>query len=61
MSRTFIAALREFFGVLPEYRGVQGLKGFALEIKQLTPKDREEFGTMLSVEFATEITDVTKV
>jgi len=60
MARTFIAALRDYFGVLPEYKGVKGLRGFAAEIKELTPEDRVELGALLAVEYETEITDVVK-
>ena len=59
-TRGFLAAVKEYFGMLPEYKGQAGIKGFALEIKALTEKDRIEIGAMLSAEVGVELTDVIK-
>lgn len=38
MNKTFMAAVREFFGLKPGQTPIQ----FGQEIKALTPKDRED-------------------
>jgi len=60
MAKTFIAALREYFGVLPTFKGQAGLQGFAAEIKELTEQDRIEIGAAMAEEFKTEITDIVR-
>ncbi|MEE9401434.1 MAG: hypothetical protein V3V32_05395 [Dehalococcoidia bacterium] len=47
----FLMATKKFFGVLPAYKGGVGLKGFAEELKELSDKDREDLGTLLSEHF----------
>tara|TARA_R100000808_G_scaffold11642_1_gene29700 strand:+ start:4616 stop:4810 length:195 start_codon:yes stop_codon:yes gene_type:complete len=39
---TPMKALRDYFGTLPEYKGEKGLKGFMAEVKELSPKDKNE-------------------
>ena len=41
-KKTLAVACRGFFGLLPG----QDLKGFSEEMRQLTPKDREELAEM---------------
>ena len=48
IEKTMIGACRDHFGYLPSYKGEAGLKGFAIEFKELTDKDKED----LKVEFA---------
>jgi len=57
MAKGFLTAMRQYFGNPPsgEYEGQQGLRGFAAELKKLTPKDREELALMLSQELGEEI------
>lgn len=43
MKKTFVVAMREFFG----YRAGDTMKEFALELRKLTPGDREDFKVML--------------
>lgn len=56
MAIIFLAAVRKYFGIKPEHKGQAGLKGFAAEIKELTPEDREEIKALLSVELNEEVT-----
>jgi len=53
--KTFLAAVKQYFGMKPEYKGQIGIKGFAAEIKALTDKDREELKVMLAEELKEEI------
>jgi len=48
--KTFLAAVKQYFGMKPEYKGQIGIKGFAAEIKALTDK------VMLAEELKEEIT-----
>ena len=41
---TFVAALRDYFGYLPN----QGASDFLKELKALTPKDKEDYKAMLA-------------
>ena len=43
---SFVVCLKKFFGLKPH----QTLKEFVAEVKQLTPKDREELTEMLEKE-----------
>mgnify|MGYP006291326153 CR=1 FL=1 len=46
----FLTALKNYFGYLPVYKGQSGLKGFALEVKELTETDRAELAPLLAEE-----------
>ena len=53
MKKSGIVILKDYFG----YRPGMGLKGFADEVKALTPEDKAELVALAAVELGVEVID----
>lgn len=56
---TPMKALRDYFGVLPEYKDEKGLKGFMKEVKELSPEDKKELVDLAIIELGGTLVKIT--